>query len=53
MKKEYLEYLEKLRQMGIRTILGAAIYLEKEFNMTHIEAKKLINEYNRKNGFYE
>ena len=49
---KYWIYLENLRRSGVVNMFGAAPYLAKEFNLTMIEAHKILvdwmENYNRK-----
>lgn len=52
-KEKYSRYLEQLRSNGIKSAMGAVKYLEKAFNISNSEAKKIIREYNREHAFYD
>jgi hypothetical protein len=40
--KEYFDYLVELRDSGETNMFGAALYLEREFDVTHKEAKEIL-----------
>ena len=42
MANKYYEYLEKLRQSGKINMMGAAQYLQDEFNLSKVEARKIL-----------
>ena len=39
---EHLEYLDDLRDSGVTNMLGAAPYLQREFNIPFKEARKVL-----------
>ena len=45
------EYLQKIRREGITTKIGAIMYLQKEFKISYEEAKKIVEDWNRKYAF--
>lgn len=45
------EYLQKIRREGITTKVGAILYLQKDFKISHEEAKKIVEDWNRKFAF--
>ena len=47
MKKEYKEYLDKLRESGKTNMFGAGVYLEKEFGIGRKEAREILSEWMR------
>jgi hypothetical protein len=40
--KEYFDYLVELRNSGETNMWGAALYLEREFDVTYKEAKEIL-----------
>ena len=42
---KYWLYLEQLRQSGVTNMYGATPYLQKEFKLSHNEAKKVLTDW--------
>lgn len=44
-QKEYFEFLDDLRDLGITNMFGAAPYIQEEFGITKQEAKAILKEW--------
>ena len=40
--KEYFDYLAELRNSGVTNMFGAAPYLQEEFGLSRVEARKIL-----------
>ena len=47
MKKDYKEYLDRLRDSGVTNMFGAAPYVQNEFGVDKYEARKIVGEWMR------
>ena len=44
---KYIKYLTNMRQKGIVTKIGIIPYLQRDFNLTYDQAKKIVEEWNK------
>jgi len=42
---EYFKYLDELRASGETNMYGAAVYLQEEFGMGRLEARKILQDW--------
>lgn len=49
--REYFQYLKQLRSAGIKTVMGATYHLQKDFDLSYEEARKILSEWNREFAF--
>jgi hypothetical protein len=40
--KDYFEYLTNLRDSGVTNMFGAAVYLQRDFNLTRQESRDVL-----------
>jgi hypothetical protein len=45
MEKEHEEFLDELRESGETNMVGAAPYLQEEFDLTRNEARTILSEW--------